>query len=201
MPVSSRTEKRPVHPWPGTLPVPDDGRIVVGITTAGGTNRELARKQTRLAVRQLLGELLDLPPDDIELKSAAGQAPHIVLTTNGATRNVGLSISHEAGLSLAAINLHGKVGVDLMQVQEVPDWEMVARDYLGAAIADELARVSPERRAKVFAKAWTAREASLKCQGLQLTEWMPSPPFQVLPCRSFELALPEGVVGTLVIPA
>jgi 4'-phosphopantetheinyl transferase len=205
MPASSwldqRAEKRTVHPWPGALPVPGDGVIVIGIATAGSTIRDLARQQIRLALQQLLGQLLGLPPDGIALKSDAGQAPRIARGANAAARNVGLSISHEAGLSLAAVNLHGAVGVDLMRVQEVADWEMVARDYLGAAVADALAGTSPERRSQAFVRAWTAREAGLKCQGLPLTEWTPPPPCQPEPCRNFELALPQGLIGTLAIPA
>lgn len=203
MPAASRTEKRIVYPWPGALPVPvpQDGLIVIGIATVGSTIRTLARQQIRVALRQLLGELLGLSPDRIALQSEAGRPPRIAITDAGATRNVGCSISHEAGLSLAAINLHGAVGVDLMRVQQVPDWEMLARDYLGAAIAAVLAGTSPERRAQAFAKAWTEREASLKCQGLPLSEWTSSPPCQIVACRSVALALPQGLVGTLAIPA
>ena len=195
--------QHPVHPWPCLLPLPlpGNGLIVMSIATAGAIKRDFPRQQIRLALRQVLAEWLGLAPDDIGLTSEAGQAPRLALAGNGAAPTVGLSISHETGLSLAAINLHGAVGVDLMRVQEVPDWESVARDYLGGASADALAGASPERRSQAFSRAWTAHEASLKCQGLPLAEWMPSLPFRALPCRCFDLALPDGLIGTLAVPA
>jgi 4'-phosphopantetheinyl transferase len=60
-----------------------------------------------------------------------------------------------------------------MQVQDVPDWDRVALDYLGPQVRDMLASLDPPRRAGAFAQAWTRREAQLKCLGLALAEYMP----------------------------
>ena len=187
----------PVHAWPGVLPAPADGLIVIRVETS--TTRDLARQQIRLALRQLLGQLLALPLAAIGLDWEKGQAPRITLHASDAASNVGISISHEPGMALAAIHLHGAVGVDLMRLQDVPDWKMVARDYLGAAITAALAGMPPEQRARAFARAWTAQEASLKCRGLPLSEWVA--PTLPAPCRRFELALPDELIGTLAIPA
>jgi 4'-phosphopantetheinyl transferase len=187
----------PVHPWPGALPAAHDGLIVIGIAVPPGERREAARERIRLAVRQAAAQLSGLAQEQIELASQPGQAPQLRLTSAGATSTAGLSISHEDGLSLAAINLHGAVGIDLMRVQDVPDWQAVARDYLGDAVAGALAQLPPEARALAFARAWTAREAGLKCEGLPLAEWT------ALPCaarwRRLELALPAGLCGALVV--
>lgn len=188
-----------VHAWPGALPGPGDGLILIRLATDG--ERERARVQVRLALRQVLCEWLALRSDQIALTSTPGQAPRLVL--NG-ERVAGLSISHEAGLSLAAINLHGRIGVDLMRVPEPDDVDdlndlmTLARDYLGPAQAVALACVAPGMRRMAFAKAWAAHEASLKCRGLALAEWRSAPPMAAL--RIATLDLPEPFVGAVATP-
>jgi 4'-phosphopantetheinyl transferase len=58
-------------------------------------------------------------------------------------------------------------------VQDVPDWDRVALDYLGPQVRDMLAGLDPACRADAFAQAWTRREAQLKCLGLSLSEFIP----------------------------
>src|SRR5471032_884382 len=171
----------PVPLWPGAPPSFSDGLCVIAVRTDDGQQRARARQQIRLALRDALAGLLDIPADTIALSSTPGRAPHIIVAGSdaGGARDIGCSISHESGLSLAAINLRGAVGVDLMRVRGIADWEVVARDYLGAEVARTLAETAPGQRAAAFARAWTAREAGLKYLGLELREWTPAP----LPCR------------------
>lgn len=186
-----------VHPWPGALPAVHAGPVVIGVAAPPGERREVARGRVRLAVRQATAQLSGLALEQIELASQPGQAPRLRLTSAGEKSEAGLSISHENGWSLAAINLHGPVGIDLMRVREVPDWQAVARDYLGEAVAGELARLAPQDRALAFAREWTAREAGLKCEGLPLGEWIALP--RAARWRRLELALPAGWCGAVVV--
>ncbi|WP_317204052.1 4'-phosphopantetheinyl transferase family protein [Janthinobacterium sp.] len=181
-----------VQPWPGATPVARDGVLVIGV--AGAAGRGDARARLRLALREALAAVLHIPLEQIVVASTPGQAPRLTL----AGAPAGLSLSHEEGLSLAAVNLKGAVGVDLMRVQDLPDWRAVAHDYLGPALAGTLAREASERRALAFARAWTAREAALKCAGMALLEWTPAT--AALDCRCLDLALPEGLAGTLALP-
>jgi 4'-phosphopantetheinyl transferase len=206
--------KHPVHRWPGALPSPCDGVIVIALATDdergrsdGVGNRTCARAKIRLAVQQMLGALLGQSPGRIILTSIPGHAPAIVIASDGAPRqgrSIGLSISHEAGLSLAAINLHGQIGVDLMRVPQasgLDDWDdlmLLARDYLAPACAAALAGVAPELRREAFASAWTAHEASLKCRGLALAEWHPAPLMAAL--RIATLDLPAPFIGSVATP-
>lgn len=185
-----------VQAWPGPLTATPDGLLVIACTLADGAGRAQARTHIRLAARQALAGLLGLAQERVALESAPGQALR-VLRDSGAS-DIGVSFSHEDGLSLAAINLHGAVGVDLMRVQQLPDWQAVARDYLGADAAGALARCPPALRAQAFAQAWTAREAALKCRGLGLGEWTAAT--AALDCRCVGLALPAGFAGTLATP-
>ena len=176
-------------------PASGDGWFVLGVATAG-LGRGAARQAVRLALRQALAQLWEVAPQRLEVWSTPGCAPRLA-RDGAALAGPGLSISHDDGCSLAAVNLRGAVGVDLMRVQELPDWHAVARDYLGPAQADALARLAPPHRARAFAQAWSAREADLKCHGLALAEWPAAP----APCRRIELALPDGWCGTLALPA
>jgi 4'-phosphopantetheinyl transferase len=93
----------------------------------------------------------------------------------------------------------GAVGIDVMQITDVPDWEAVARDYLGPACAAALARVPAPARAAAFARAWSEREARLKCLGRQLAEWRADDDAHLATCRCLALAVPDGYVGTLAL--
>lgn len=184
--------KASVYPWPGALPVAQDGVFIISSHT--GATRAMARRQIRLAVCQVMAAIWGVGEQQIRLASVAGQAPR--LWRDGVASAAGVSISHDEKLSLAAINLYGAVGIDHLREQIFPDWQQVARDYLGPLVTDQLSQtMSDAQRALAFARAWSAREASLKCLGLGLSEW------QALStaCHCIELALPEGLSGMLAL--
>lgn len=156
-----------VHTWPGPVPAPLDGLFVLFIRTA--LRRETARREIRQAAREALALLLGLAVEDVTIASTPGAPPRILVA--GEARAIGCSFAHEDGCALAAINLHGAVGVDLMRVRDLPDWQAVARDYLGPAASAALLAAAPAGRPRAFAEAWTRREAALKHRGQALGEW------------------------------
>lgn len=156
-----------VHPWPGPALVPRDGLFVLFIRTA--PRRETARLEIRQAAREALALVLGLAVDDVNITSTPGAPPRILVA--GETRAIGCSFAHEDGCALAAINLHGSIGVDLMRVRDIPDWQAVARDYLGPAASAALHAMFTDELPRAFAQAWTRREAALKRDGQQLGEW------------------------------
>lgn len=164
-----------------------EGVLVVGI--AAVLPRAEARLRIRAAVREAAAQWLNIAIDAITLESMPGQPPRLLL----AGRVVGLSFSHDEGISLAAVHLHGEVGIDVMRVQDIADWFNLARDYLGPQVAEELAACPADRRALALAQAWTAREAALKYSGLQLAEWNGAAPT----CRLQDLPLPAPYVASL----
>ncbi|MBB5368974.1 MULTISPECIES: 4'-phosphopantetheinyl transferase superfamily protein [unclassified Janthinobacterium] len=165
------------------------GDGVLAIAIAAPPSRVEARARVRQAVREAAAQWLSIDIDSISVKSSPGQAPSVML----AGRTAGLSISHEEGLSLAAIHLHGKVGIDVMRVVAIPDWEIVARDYLGLQVTSQLAAMPAAERPRAMAQAWTAREAALKCAGLQLAEWTDA----IIDCRLQALPVQRPYVATL----
>jgi 4'-phosphopantetheinyl transferase len=171
-----------VHAWPGPLPAWEDGLIVISV--AGGP-RDQARTQIRDAVRAVLGGAA-------EVQSTLGSAPTVVI--DGMASPIGLSISHEDGISVAALHRDGAIGVDVMKVQLPSDWARVAHDYLGMAVAVRLAGLAEADRPFAFAQAWAEREAQFKLLGESLAEWSPLPD-----CRLIALDLPPGFAGALAL--
>jgi 4'-phosphopantetheinyl transferase len=162
-------------------------------------DRATARRTIRTALVAALAQATGLPFERIALCGVPGEAPYALLDN---VRRVSLSISHDGDLSVAAVRLDGgAVGIDVMQVTDVPDREAVARDYLGPACAAALARVPAPARAAAFARAWSEREAHLKCLGRQLAEWRAEDDVRQAACRCMTLAVPDGYVGTLAVAA
>ena len=148
-----------------TVLLSGDGVLVIGI--AAVLPRTEARLRLRAAVREAAAQWLKMDIGAISVESAPGAPPRLLLDGRAA----GLSFSHDEGISLAAVHLHGAVGIDVMGVQDIADWEQVARDYLGPQVAVELGACPADQRPLALAQAWTAREAALKCAGLPLMEW------------------------------
>jgi 4'-phosphopantetheinyl transferase len=187
---------RPVHWWPASLTPAPDGVLVIGVESG---ERSTARAHIRTALRAALERLLDAPAEAVAIVSGEGRAPAISVRGCAATAP-GLSISHDAPWSLAAINLNGPVGIDVMRVQDIPDWRAVAQDYLGPEVTARLATLPAAQRAAAFARAWSAHEARLKCLGLGLAEWTPALAESLAACVVLPLALPDSHAGTLALP-
>ncbi|MCK9749578.1 putative phosphopantetheinyl transferase [Pseudomonas syringae pv. aptata] len=176
-------------------PFPWQNVLLVSCVTRPGCSRDEARSRIRACVRIALEQWLELPSGAITFISAPGFAPRLLID---GLPEPGFSISHEAGFSIAAVNLHGAVGVDLMQVQAVPDWHAVSQDYLGAEVATRLSGMPESIRPIAFAKAWCRREAFLKLHGLALDEWTAQGGLQGV---GVEVELAEGMVGVVALGA
>ena len=142
-----------------------DGVLAIGIVPP--PSRMEARARLRQAVCEAAAQWQNLDIEAISVESTPGSSPRLLL----AGGVVGLSFSHDEGISLAAVHLHGDVGIDVMRVQDIADWFSLARDYLGPQVAEKLAACPDAQRPLRLAQAWTAREAALKCAGQQLAEW------------------------------
>ncbi|MYM66802.1 4'-phosphopantetheinyl transferase superfamily protein [Pseudoduganella sp. FT55W] len=183
-----------VQPWPGPAPAPQDGLFAILIRTtvrSPDAQRDAARRQIRLAAREALAAVLRRPIADVSITSMPGAPPRILLA--GPESLIGCSFSHDGDYALAAFNLQGPIGADLMHVQDIPDWQAVARDYLGPAVTAAL--LAAPDRPHAFTQAWTQREAALKCHAQQISEWQSD-----LPGQSISLALPvAGLLGHIHI--
>ena len=193
--MSARVE---VH-WVGAVApaLPAEGVTVIGIT--GQPDRETARLGIRAALRMVLAAHWAVGEDMVELQSPPGAAPSALVRLAGAPRRIPLAISHDGDVSVGAFAAGNAVGIDISQVVAVPDWEAVARDYLGPAVVQALAALPAVERDAAFARAWSGHEARLKYFGLQLEEWSAERAAGLLECRCLELDVPAGYVGFLAL--
>ena len=172
--------------------------LVIGIQGQG--EREAARHAIREAIVAELALVTNLPRGRIALHTPEGQVPYALLDTPAGQRRAHLAISHDGALSLAAISLRSPVGIDVTLVLDIPDWEPVARDYLGPPVTAALAALPAPVRAHAFARAWSEREARLKYLGRELVEWHLEGDRALAACRCLPLALPDGYAGILALP-
>jgi 4'-phosphopantetheinyl transferase len=170
---------------------------VIGIQ--GQEEREAARRAIRAAILAELALLTGLPPARIALHTPEGQVPYALLDLPGGQRRAAVAISHDGALSLAAISLDAAVGIDVTLVMDIPDWEALARDYLGPQAAAALSALPAAARPEALARAWSEREARLKYLGRELVEWSEDGDRALAACRCLPLALPEGYAGVLAL--
>lgn len=184
--------------WPndaGKL-IPENGLLVIALRTSPNMQRAEARQLVRVAIQEVLALLLHCDVSEIDLLSQAGQAVKLL----NKNHNIGLSISHEVGLSLVAINMHGSIGVDLMAINSVPDdaeLKTLAIEYLGVNVAERILREPIESHKEAFAMAWTEFEASLKAKGEALTECSAARDKKLESLNVCSLALDNGYVGAI----
>ena len=189
-----------VLPWPAQAALKRQQEhatlFVISITTVETNDRRAARRQIRTALAEALGVLLGSDPSHYQLDPTRGKPPRLQGTT------IGVSISHESGLSVAAINLHGAVGIDIVRRDIVAaaesDWTRLAHDYLGPTASKRIASCDSAQGPDCFASEWTTREARLKCSGSALVEWFLQPDaLSQYAARTLDLAMPY--IGTLVV--
>lgn len=171
----------------------EQGLVVVVVATPPTAIRTTARELIRTALRKVLAPVLGCPADEVPLAAQAGQGLRVAVPD----RQIGVSVSHESGLSVGAVNPHGAVGIDLMRIDPQIDWEHVAREYLGPQAYQRIANRPDSGRAEAFAHEWVSHEASLKCRGLALDEWSPALDFMLQQCRAERIDLGPGLVGAL----
>lgn len=191
-----------VHPWPASRHLLDTASgigaelLVISVATPDSTLRDTARTQVRGALREVLGLQLGCAPEAVNLQSVPGQALRVELPGH-TIGTIGLSASHEAGLSVAAIRRHSPVGIDIMRITPAFDWQAVARDYLGPQAWHRIASQPAPDQPQAFAREWTRLEAGLKCLGIGLHEWNPALAHKLESCRVMELDLPAGLCGAV----
>ncbi|MFZ6748610.1 4'-phosphopantetheinyl transferase family protein [Undibacterium sp. Ren11W] len=208
-----------VYPWPeqsaaACAALAEHALVVLSVITPASASRDFARQQIRLALGNVLSQYSGCPVEQLILERQAGQVPGLKLSIPG--HQIAISISHESGLSIAAIAAinHGSrdnfsdrqpdsdkqragLGIDLLKIAHLPDWQEVAALYLGPQVSAAIAATPLPQQAACFARHWAQLEAKLKYQGLALSEWSEQSTADVQAYLLQELALPTGYAGAI----
>ncbi len=111
---------------------------------------------SRLILRSILGDLLDLPPDQIRIQASPGKKPQLPGST------IDFSISHTQEAFLIGINPHGLIGVDM----EIFTGGENLPGMVGFAFSEkECQYCDSGKDATKFLEIWTTKEAMLKLTG------------------------------------
>ena len=160
---------------------------VWALQLAGGTPgespeaaRQRARAQARAALRTLLADAFDLPPQAITLDDHRGAAVRAQLAAGTPPQQgwdaLGLSISHENGISLIALRTAGPVGVDIAALPKewLAEGDAALRRQAALYLGPTHPAVQPGADGARFVRGWAELEAKLKCIGQPLSEWVPA---------------------------
>lgn len=121
------------------------------------------------ALRQVLGECMDLPPQSLVFE--VGSAGKPMLCSQGHGRTPHFNLSHGSDVAYIAVSSEAEVGVDVELVRAVPDvWDLAATAFSLLEI-EALKRCSPDELSKAFLHCWTRKEAYLKALGAGVAEF------------------------------
>ncbi len=142
-------------------------------------------------LRRILAAHLRLAPSVIAIGTGRNGKPFVA---SGPSFN----LSHSGGLGICAVSTAAEVGVDLEVLHAVPEAELIAGRWLGAAAAAEVGSAGSDRDA-VFLRHWTRREAHLKALGVGITDAGEAGPGDPAACAVFDLEPAPGYVGALAV--
>ena len=122
--------------------------------------------QARKRVREVLRDILSRLPETSQIEMIeTARGP--LLT--GEAAPIRISLSYAGDKALIALAKDRPIGVDIVQVGNLPEIETLSRLYLPAATRLASLQESPDRDCR-FALAWAQMEACCKCLNLPLAE-------------------------------
>jgi 4'-phosphopantetheinyl transferase len=136
------------------------------------------------ALRLILGEALDRPPEALCLAADAGGRPHLSGALSGA---LDFNLSHSGELALVGLSSIGAIGVDVELIRPLDDALRIARAHFAADEAAALAALPTHDVNSAFFGLWTRKEAFVKALGTGLS----------LPLDRFSVSLPPAPARVL----
>lgn len=124
---------------------------------------------SRAALRRVLGALLGLPPQAVELDIGAHGKPRL------AAGGPHFNLSHSGDLALIAVCADHAVGVDLEQTgRGLTQLDAIAEAYFSPTERAAYAALPAADRGRAFYRVWTRKEAVAKALGLGMALSGPS---------------------------
>ena len=140
-----------------------NGLALVLLALPSGTRRAEASALARSALRTITGRLLSIAAAQVPL-SEGQQGP----TLTGIASGIHISLSYAGDRVLIGLSKGRALGVDIVAIESIPEFEMLSRLYLPKAA--RLAVLESPLRDASFALAWAQTEASCKALSLPLAE-------------------------------
>lgn len=171
-PRRPRLLARAAHVWRADLRTVTDGVL----ESLSPSERERAGRfphatdglrwaRARGVLRALLGRYLDVEPATIELRVDRQGKPKLAPRFRGARPS--FSVSHSGPLALYAFTEAEAVGADVETARKRSIYSVaIATRAFGAKEGRRLAGLEQAERERQFLRAWTRREAALKCRGI-----------------------------------
>jgi 4'-phosphopantetheinyl transferase len=137
----------------------------------------------RAALREVLGEYLQIHPSAINISNTESGKPF--LEKQPGPDAFDFNVSHAGDVALIAVGRCLQVGVDIERVRETKSRELVLEDFFSPA-EQAWVRAQPNgTKTEAFIRAWTRREAAAKATGIGLLKAfammsMPAPPYSPL---------------------
>jgi 4'-phosphopantetheinyl transferase len=122
----------------------------------------------RSALREILGRLLDEPPDALRFRTAAVGKPELDHTPDEYRPALRFNVSHSAELGLIAVCRGREVGVDLERVRTITEAGRIVASFFSPSELAEFQEIPEAERPLAFHRGWTRKEAVLKGFGMGL---------------------------------
>jgi len=114
----------------------------------------------RATLRQLLGQRLAMPPQDVPIRRGARGRPELEFADAP-----DFNVTHTRGVGLIAIGETLRIGVDVEHFDRSVAADKLARKFLTPREAETLAPLAPDDRRRQFLRHWTCKEAMSKATG------------------------------------
>lgn len=120
----------------------------------------------RAYLRVLLGQVLDMPADELQFEYDEFGKPALIPSQR---RALEFNVSHSGEMILTAITMGRAVGVDVEKIRTDLDPNSIATQFFSAREREILASLPRPARYRAFFACWTRKEAYLKAKGVGLS--------------------------------
>jgi len=177
--------------WPEVPALPECACPVivrVGVSEA----RQAARAKLRAALGGVLAAWSGLPAERLSLiETARGPVWEGLLHGH----SLDISVSYGGGEGWIGLMRGGQIGIDVMTIEPIAEANAVARCYLGDEVASRIREA--EDPVVAFARAWTEREARIKCLHRSLAEWTADGALEEARCVVWQAYVSQRCVGMI----
>ena len=119
------------------------------------------RLASRHALRHVLGNVLDRPPEGLVIEPDDVGKPRLVRESA-----LHFNLSHSGHQGLIGVSLTREIGVDIELVHGVVDADTLARAHFTGDEKEEWSRAADPVRDRTFLACWTRKEACVKALGV-----------------------------------